>query len=167
MAALHAARKFDDSVRAGQQRALRPACVVERLRRERVHDDDGVNRRLTASTELPRGRIAFFSVAQNVRALLLRDAFLKLDRERAEHLRRQPERGKAAGGERDVQHDRRLQFLSARRRRPRLRRRDGRTDRGQPSLRPDGIVKLGVRPDDAVHQPVAAQRDDLASVQNR
>ena len=75
-----------------------------------MNDDDRVNRRLSASAELPRGGIAFFSVAEDVRSLLSRDAFLKLDRERAEDVGRQPERDKAVGGERDVQHDRRLQL---------------------------------------------------------
>ena len=108
----------------------------------RMNDEDGVNRRLSASAELPRRGIALFAIAENSRAFDSDDAFLKLDGEGAQHVRRQPEPGKAAGGERDVQRDGRLQLFTGRRLRPRLRRGDGGADRAKPSLRLDGVVKL-------------------------
>jgi len=143
MTALHAAWKFDDAAgRVRQHRALRAAGVLELLRRHAMNDEDGVNRRLSASAKLPRLGVALFGVTENSRALASGDAFLELDGERAEHVRRQPEPGKAAGGERDVQRHGRLQFFTGRRLRPRLRRCDGGTDRGKPSLRLDHIVEL-------------------------
>ena len=83
MTALHAVWKLDDSAgRVRQYRALRAAGVLELLLRYAMNDEDGVNGRLSASAELPRHGVALFGVAENSRALVSCNAFLKLDGER-------------------------------------------------------------------------------------
>ena len=162
VAALHRAGELGHATcRLREPRTLCLACAFECSRRDRMNEDDGMNRRLCGTAEFPVARGAFFRVAENFRTVLARHPFLELDRERAERASRQAERREAVGRKGDVARQRRFQLLASRSCRPGPGRGDRRRNQSQPPPCRSGILKMDEQVCGVRQVPVAARDETL------